>query len=102
MDASKFLSWLPGWLGFLLLIITGVVLIVAGAVTEPKLAGYFIAGAFAITIGAFSWIVGGVSRVKGRVGDIGVLVEVSDLPWWGWLVDGGLVAVAVAALVLTG
>ena len=97
MDASRFLRWIPGWLGFLLLIATGVILIVVGATRRPLVGGFFITGGFAIAIGVFSWIVGGVSRVKDRVGDIGVLVEVSDLPWWGWAVD---VALTVAAFVI--
>jgi hypothetical protein len=110
MDLSKLLSWIPGWLGFLLLILTGVLLLVLGMLpqgttflgTHPAdhRASFIITAVFAIAIGVFSWIVGGVSRVKGRTGDIGVLVEVRDLPWWGWVVDAGLVVVAFVALMI--
>lgn len=98
MDLGKLLKWIPGWLGFLLLILTGIVLIIVGAADDLHPPGYFVTGAFAIAIGAFSWIVGGVSRIKGRVGDIGVLVEVRDLPFWAWIVDGVLTVAAFSVL----
>lgn len=98
MSASRFLRWIPGWLGFLLLIATGALLIIIGAGRKPLVGGFFVVGGFAIAIGLFSWIVGGVSRVKGRVGELGVLVEIGDLPWWGWLIDAALTAAAFVIL----
>ena len=74
MDIGKLLSWIPGWLGFLALIIVGVC---------------------SVAVGVFSWIVGATSEIKGRTGTVGVKVAVTDLPWWGWVVDIGIVAISV-------
>jgi hypothetical protein len=100
MGQTNPLARIPAWVGFLLLILAGVALIINGAVAKPVSSGGILLGAFAIAIGVFSWVVGGVSRVKGRVGDIGVLVEIGDLPWWAWLIDAVLVVGAFIGLMV--
>jgi len=100
MNLNRVLSWIPGWLGFLLLILTGVFLFIVGLTRTTPEPGFCVVAAYAIVIGAFSWIVGGKSRVKGRVGDVGVLVEVSDLPFWAWLVDIALIVLTFVTLAL--
>ena len=59
--------------------------------------GFILFGICALVIGVFSWIVGGTSRIAGRAGVVGIKVAISDLPWWGWLVD---VVVLVLCVVL--
>lgn len=93
------LSKIPVWLGFLLLILVGVAFVIVGAInsglTHPNLVGFLVFGPMCIIIGAFSWIVGGTSTIEGRTGKVGVKVSLADLPWWGWLVDGLVLLVAV-------
>lgn len=100
------LSKIPGWVGFLLLILIGVAFCIVGLInpglTHPNLVGFFVFGPMCIIIGAFSWLVGGTSRIQDRTGTVGVKVSLADLPWWGWLVDFLLVVVGVVVfLVLT-
>jgi hypothetical protein len=63
--------------------------------THGNRVGFIVFGLCALLVGAFSWIVGATSQVKGREGTVGVKVAISDLPWWGFLVDAGLVVVAI-------
>ena len=86
MDIGKLLSWIPGWLGFLALIIVGVAMAVNGA-ANPNLdyansIGFIIFGICATAVGIFSWVLGTTSEIKGRSGKVGVLVAISDMPWW--------------------
>ena len=99
MDIGKLLSWIPGWLGFLALIIVGVAMTLNGAI-NPNLdhvnpIGFIIFGVCSVAVGVFSWIVGATSEIKGRTGTVSVKVAVTDLPWWGWVVDIGIVAISV-------
>ncbi|HUP20564.1 MAG TPA: hypothetical protein VM778_11495 [Gemmatimonadota bacterium] len=104
MNLSKFLSWIPGWVGFLLLILVGVAMTINGLVnknlTPDNELGFILFGITAVVIGAFSWIAGATSEIKGRVGKVGALVEVKDMPWWAWLVDIALVIVSVVIFVV--
>jgi len=108
MDFKKLLSYIPGWIGFLALIIIGLLMFLNGVI-EPfdpldyrNQAGFIIFGLCALLIGAASWIIGRTSQVKGRVGKVGVKVRIQDLPWWGYLVDGGILLIAIVLyLVLT-
>lgn len=104
IDFKQFLSWIPGWLGFLLLIIVGIVMVIVGIVASPPEAklGFIDFGICAAVVGAFSWIAGGTSEIKGRVGKVGVKVAVTDMPWWAWLVDVILVVIAVVVFLAAG
>jgi len=103
MDFSKLLSYIPGWIGFLALIIIGLLMFLNGVIEpfgpldHPNKVGFIVFGLAALLIGAASWIIGGTSQIRGRTGTVGVLVRIEDLPWWGYLVDGGIL---VAAIVL--
>ncbi len=108
MDFSKLLSYIPGWIGFLALIIIGLLMFLNGVIEpfgpldHPNKVGFIVFGLAALLIGAASWIIGGTSQIRGRTGTVGVLVRIQDLPWWGYLVDGGiLVAAIVLYFVLT-
>lgn len=99
MNLSKFLSWIPGWLGFLLLILVGLAMTING-LANPGLdpvnkLGFIVFGICAVLVGTFSWIAGGTSKIKGREGKVGVRVAAGDMPWWAWVVDIALVVICV-------
>ena len=101
MDFSRLLSYIPGWIGFLALIIIGLLMFLNGVI-EPfgpldhaNQVGFIVFGLAALLIGAASWIIGGTSQIRGRTGRVGVLVRIQDLPWWGYLVDGGVLLIAI-------
>ncbi len=92
----------PGWVGFLLLIVIGLLMAIHGCanplgvtLTHENEAGFQTFGLLAIAVGTFSWIAGGASKVAGKVGKVGVRVRVTDLPWWAWVADIALVIVAI-------
>jgi hypothetical protein len=102
VDIKELLSWIPGWLGFLLLIIIGLLMAIHGifnplgvAFTHGNRVGFIVFGLCALLVGAFSWIAGGTSQVKGKEGKVGVKVGIGDLPWWGFVVDTGLIVLAI-------
>lgn len=105
---KNLLSYIPGWLGFLGLILVGTAMVLNGFI-EPFGAldyrnkiGFVTFGFCALAIGSASWIMGGTSQIKGRAGKVGIKVRIQDLPWWGYLVDGGILAAAIAVyLILT-
>lgn len=104
MDATTFLSWIPGWLGFLLLILVGLAMVING-IANPGLdatnqLGFIDFGICAVVVGAVSWIAGGTSQIKGREGNVGVRVAVQNVPWWVWLVDVLAVVVAIVIFVI--
>jgi putative Mn2+ efflux pump MntP len=103
MNASQFLSWIPGWLGFLLLILVGVAMLING-IANPDLdhvnrVGFIVFGICALLVGAFSWIAGATSKIKGREGKVGVRVGVGDMPWWAWIVDVAIVVISVVIFI---
>jgi hypothetical protein len=102
MDLKQLLSWIPGWLGFLALIIVGLAMAVHGifnpfgaALGHKTQVGFIVFGLCAVAVGTVSWILGGTSEIKGRTGKVGVKVAVGDLPWWAYLVDLGIIVLAV-------
>ncbi len=103
MNFQRFLSWIPGWLGFALLILVGLLMAIHGlfnplgtAMSHADRVGFSVFGIMGITLGTFSWIVGGTSKIEGREGVVGVKVSFHDMPWWAWIVDLGQVAVALS------
>jgi hypothetical protein len=101
MDFSKLLSYIPGWIGFLALIIIGLLMFLNGviepfgALDHANKVGFIVFGLAALLIGVASWVIGGTSQIKGRTGKVGVLVRIQDLPWWCYLVNGGILLIAV-------
>jgi len=107
MDLKKLLSWIPGWLGFLLLIIVGILMSIHGflnplgvALTHTNVAGFQTFGLCAILVGAFSWIVGAVSKITGKEGKFGIRIAIGDMPWWAWVVDIGIVVISVIVFIV--
>jgi|SoiMethySBSTD1v2_1073268.scaffolds.fasta_scaffold3830787_1 hypothetical protein len=107
MDFKKLLAWIPGWLGFLLLIIVGVAMFLHGSVNplganldHANRAGFIIFGLAAALVGVVSWVAGATSKIDGRVGTVGVLVSAKDLPIWAWLADVGTVVLAIVLFVV--
>jgi hypothetical protein len=100
MNTATFLSWIPGWLGFLVLILVGAAMVINGGANQGLDAtnrlGFIVFGLCALLIGAFSWIVGASSKIRGRVGKVGARVAIQDMPWWAWVVDLGLLVTAIA------
>ncbi|MBN1983461.1 MAG: hypothetical protein JW795_18130 [Chitinivibrionales bacterium] len=96
-STPDFLKYLPGWIGFLALIIVGAIMVIIGiAVTSPaNQVGFIVFGACAFIVGAFSWIAGGTSQIVGTEGRVGVRVQISDLPWWAFLVDFLVIAASI-------
>ncbi len=98
---SKLLAKIPAWLGFLLMIIIGVVMLINGlanpSLDNPNQVGFIVFGICSVVIGVFSWIVGGTSEITGRTGKVGYQVALTDLPWWGWLVD---IIVLIVSIIL--
>lgn len=104
MDLGKVLSWLPGWLGFLLLILVGLAMTINGVANSgldgSNRLGFLVFGIAAVLIGVFSWIAGANSKIKGREGKVGVKVGVTDMPWWAWIVNIGILVVAILIFVI--
>lgn len=98
MKNEDFLSWIPGWIGFLALILVGVSMTLNGAINQnldtPNQAGFIVFGLCAVVIGVFSWVIGGTSRITGRVGRVGVLVKIQDLPWYAHLVNASVLGLS--------
>lgn len=104
MNFTTFLSWIPGWLGFLLLILVGLAMTINGLANSDldsvnKL-GFILFGITAILIGVFSWIAGATSKITGREGTVGVRVAVTDMPWWAWLVNIGILTISVVIFLI--
>lgn len=91
---GKILSWIPGWLGFLLLILVGIAAILLEAFAGwPGSRWSYVGGVWAVVVASIFWIGGATSEIKGRVGTVGVKVSVSDVPPWAWIVNGVVTAV---------
>ncbi|MBK8979184.1 MAG: hypothetical protein IPM29_25085 [Planctomycetes bacterium] len=102
MDIKELLSKIPGWVGFLALVIIGLLMAVHGifnplgvTLDRPNQVGFIAFGLCALIIGAFSWIAGASSKIEGRTGTVGVKVSLGDLPGWAFLVDLGVLVLAV-------
>ncbi len=98
---EKILKYIPGWLGFLGLIIIGTAMTLNGAINpfnadSTNQAGFIIFGICAVLIGVLSWIFGATSKIKGREGTVGIKVEVGNMPWYAWVVDLGILGVSIA------
>ena len=102
MTQDNILSKIPAWVGFLALIVIGSLMLIHGAANplkvsldHPNKVGFIVFGLCALLIGAVSWIVGATSKVEGREGKVGVKVAITDLPWYGWVVDVGVLVLSI-------
>lgn len=74
---------IPAWLGFIIIIIVGIVAIIYGAVAfAPANAGFIAFGVWAIISSVLAWATGATSAPSGT--DFGGVV--TKLRWWVWLI----------------
>ena len=103
MNTATITSRIPGWIGFLLLIMVGTAMTLNGianhGLDRTNHLGFIVFGLCAVLIGAISWLIGANSEVKGRTGKVGVDVAVQDMPWWVWAVDIGVLALGIVIFV---
>ena len=99
--SSSLLDRIPSWVAFLGLILVGVVMIVIGIfLSRTAKLGFIDFGSAAVLVGIISWAGGASGKVVGREGKIGLRVAITNLPWWGWLADILVVAVAIVIFLL--
>jgi hypothetical protein len=97
---ERALGWLPAWLGFVFIMLAGVVAAIGGVVTGTKPAAFVAFGVAAVVSAALGWWSGAKSepRVDPFKGSFGGVV--SRVDGWVWLVVFGLfVVVAIVAIV---
>ncbi len=99
MTTASIASRIPGWLGFLALILVGVAMTINGfangGLDPTNRLGFLVFGFCAALIGAVSWIAAANSKIVGRTGKVGPDVAIRDMPWWAWLLDAGLLGLAI-------
>ncbi len=94
------LDRIPAWVGFLGLILVGIVMIVIGIfLSQTAQLGFIVFGSAAVIIGAVSWAAGASGKITGRVGKVGLSVAISGLPWWGWVVNIVVIVTAIIVVV---
>jgi multisubunit Na+/H+ antiporter MnhB subunit len=96
---ERLLGWLPGWLGFVLIILAGIVAIVVGAITPDV--GFIALGVAAIASAVLAWWNGAGSQPRIDPSDRSFGGYVSGLDGWVWLVILGLFIVAVVIFFVT-
>jgi drug/metabolite transporter (DMT)-like permease len=76
---------MPYWLGFVIIIVIGIILLIAGAVQKPVELRYIAWGVFAIVSAVVSWISGATSEPKFTSKDtFGAVVR--EIKTWAWIV----------------
>ena len=97
---SKILGWLPGWLGFVLIILAGISGILVGTLATPS-PGLVAFGVAAIASSILAWSTGATStpRANPFKRSFGGVVE--NLKPWVWLVVFVLFLIAVLIAVFT-
>jgi uncharacterized membrane protein HdeD (DUF308 family) len=99
---ERLLGWLPGWLGFVLIILAGVAAIVVGAIAQPNPnAGFIAFGVAAIASSILAWWSGAKSEPRANPFDRSFGGIVSNVDGWVWLVVLGLFGAAVVVAILT-
>jgi hypothetical protein len=90
---EKLLAWLPGWLGFVLILLAGILAIIFGAAVTPS-AGLVAFGIAAIASAALAWYSGATStpRVNPLEKSFGGTVQ--RMEGRIWLVIFGLFVIA--------
>jgi hypothetical protein len=98
---ERILGWLPAWLGFVLLVGAGVVLIVAGVIGTTERPGFIAFGVAAIASAVIAWWSGAKAepRVDPFGGSFGAVVSrIEQIPW---LIIFGLFLIAVLITIFT-
>lgn len=95
---ERLLGWLPGWLGFVLIILAGVAAIVVGAIQSSV--GFIAFGVAAIASSILAWWSGAKSEPRANPFDRSFGGIVSQVDGWVWLVVFGLfLAASIIAIV---
>ncbi len=90
------LDKIPSWVAFLGLILVGVAMVIIGIfLSRTAQLGFIDFGSAVIIIGIVSWVCGATGKIKGRVGKIGLEVAITNIRWWGWLINISVLAVAI-------
>lgn len=96
---KSLLGWLPGWLGFVLILLAGAVCVVFGLLLTPSPGAVAFGVAF-IAIGILSWASGGGATPYARPGDPSFGASLDHLRPWVWAVNVGLIVAAIAVRLL--
>jgi hypothetical protein len=96
---ERILGWLPGWLGFVLIILAGVAAIVVGIATPS--AGFIAFGVAAIASSILAWWSGAKSTPEINPFEKSFGGTVSGVDGWVWLVVFGLFVVASIIAIVT-
>jgi hypothetical protein len=91
---ERLLGWLPGWLGFVLIILAGLAAIIVGIATGTRAAGFVAFGVAAIASAGLAWWSGARSEPRVNPLDQSFGGVVSKLDGWVWLVVFGLFVIA--------
>jgi hypothetical protein len=91
---ERLLGWLPGWLGFVLIVLAGLAAIVVGIATATKTAGFVAFGVAAIASAGLAWWSGARSEPRVNPFDQSFGGVVSRLDGWVWLVVFALFVIA--------
>jgi hypothetical protein len=91
---KQILGWLPSWVGFGLIIIAGILGIIFGIAVTPSV-GLVALGIAFIACAILTWVTGGTSTPQVNPGDLSFGGTLDNLKAWVWLVDFGLILVAV-------
>ena len=93
------LGWIPAWVGFVFIIVAGVVSVIVGiAMGSPGLVAF---GVAAVASAVLAWVAGGTSTPK--LDPIGKSFggAVKGIDGWVWLVIFGLFLVAAIIAIVT-
>lgn len=98
---ERLLGWLPGWLGFVLIILAGIAAIVVGIIGTNVKAGFIAFGIAAIASSGLAWWSGAKSEPRANPFDRSFGGIVSQVDGWVWLVVFGLFLVAAIITIVT-
>ncbi len=98
---STLLGWIPSWVGFVLIILAGILMLIFGIVGKPASAGLIAFGVAAIASAVIAWYSGVASKsdVNPIGKSFGGTVERIDGWAWGVVFLLFLVAVVIAVFV---
>lgn len=93
------LGWIPAWVGFVFLIVAGVVMIVIGVIKGSP--GFVAFGVATAASSVLAWLAGGSSTP--RLDPIGKSFggAVKNIDGWVWLVIFGLFLIALIVAIVT-
>jgi hypothetical protein len=98
---ERILGWLPAWLGFVIIIGIGVILVILGITANSERVGLLAWGIAMITSGAIAWWSASKAEPRGNPFDRSfgaVLSRIEQLPW---LIILALFLVAVIVTIVT-